>query len=59
MAAPPTITENSALFLAQQASLKRSQRRSLRLIGLLRSMWSATKTVAGKIVTVVRTSRRF
>jgi hypothetical protein len=45
MAAPPTITENGALFLAQQETLKRSQRRSSKLVELLRSVWSATKTV--------------
>jgi hypothetical protein len=48
MAAPPTITENSALFLAQQATLKRAQCPSAKLVALLRTAWSATKTVIAR-----------
>lgn len=43
MAAPPTITENGALFLAQQATMRRSQRPSPRFLRLLGAVWSATR----------------
>ena len=43
MAAPPTITENNALFLAQQATLKRSQQRSPKFLRRLGAMWSIAK----------------
>lgn len=47
MAAPPTITENNALFLARQRSLKRSQRTSPKFLRLLGEVWAATKTSLG------------
>ena len=43
MAAPPTITENNALFLAQQATLKRSQQRSPNFLRRLGATWSIAK----------------
>jgi hypothetical protein len=47
MAAPPTITENNSLFLARQATLKRSQRPSPKFPGLLGVLCAATKTLIG------------
>jgi hypothetical protein len=45
MPAPPTITENNSLFLARQATLKRSQRPSPKFLRLLGAVWAATKTI--------------
>ena len=49
MAAPPTITENNALYLATQATLKRSQRPTPKYLRLLGAFWSTSRTrLAGR-----------
>jgi hypothetical protein len=48
MAAPPTITENNALFLAQQETRKRSKSSSLKFLRLLGGVWAAMKILTSE-----------
>jgi hypothetical protein len=45
MAAPPTITENGALFLAQQQMRKRAERPASKLLQILRAVRTTPKAL--------------